>query len=161
MRIKVFIIPIKLYKSYLLKSKGLSLMGVLAPVFSVFFFVMMISLGFGTEFSIMESVLSTVIDLFHEKLNTKRKKFILRIVFCGSLFILGLVMVARVRLYVLYNNRNHSLNLCKYLIKNGLFVLNLIDDSVSGYPLLVSGLLQVIVVIWIYGELYNLNFIDI
>ena len=49
------------------------------------------------KFSIMESVLSTVIDLFHEKLNTNRKKYILRIVFCGTLFVLGLVMVARVR----------------------------------------------------------------
>lgn len=38
-------------------------------------------------------------------------------------------------------------------IKSGLFVLNLIDDSVSGYPLLVSGLIQVVVVIWIYGKL--------
>lgn len=96
-------------------------MGVLAPVFSVLFFLMMISLGFGTEvnfdfnldfwvmialkflrmekhfkFSIMESVLSAVVDLFHHKLNTPRKKYILRICFCAALFLLGLVMVTRV-----------------------------------------------------------------
>lgn len=47
-----------LYNSFirfekLLNIKGISLMGVLAPVFSVLFFLMMISLGFGTEVSIL------------------------------------------------------------------------------------------------------------
>lgn len=39
-----------------------------------------------------------------------------------------------------------------FVIKGGLFVLNLIDTVIAGYPLLVVGLLQVIVVPWIYGD---------
>lgn len=39
---------------------GISLFGTIAPLFSVLFFVMMLALGFGSEFSIMESLMSTV-----------------------------------------------------------------------------------------------------
>ena len=37
------------------------------------------------------------------------------------------------------------------LFKGGFYVLNLIDDAFAGYPLLVVGILQVIVVPWVYG----------
>ena len=33
----------------------------------------MLALGFGSEFSIMESVLSTAIDLLHKQINTPKK----------------------------------------------------------------------------------------
>ena len=46
-------------------------MGDLAPLFSVFFFIMMLALGFGSEFSIMESVMSKKSNIFQLKTNTK------------------------------------------------------------------------------------------
>lgn len=44
--------------AFVVYPEGISLMGEIAPLFSVFFFIMMLALGFGSEFSIMESVMS-------------------------------------------------------------------------------------------------------
>lgn len=49
----------------ILKLIGISLMGTAAPYFSVLFFVMMLLLGFGSEFSIMEAILSTIKGIFY------------------------------------------------------------------------------------------------
>lgn len=101
----------------------------------------------------MEAVISAVIDLFHEKINNKMKRYMLRFAICLSLFLLGLVMVTRVIFKNhFFINLNIQMQIFIFLnLKNGLFVLNLIDYSISGYPLLVLGLLQIIVVVWIYG----------
>ena len=89
----------------------------------------MLALGFGSEFSIMESVLSTIIDLLHRYINTKRKVLYSRLIMILVFFLFGLTMTTR----------------------GGLFVLNLIDTVIAGYPLLIVGLLEVIVVPWVYG----------
>ena len=60
--------------------KGLSLMGSASSFFSVLFFVMMLALGFGSEFSIMEATMSTVIDVFKNFINTKLKVTLTRLV---------------------------------------------------------------------------------
>lgn len=36
--------------------------------------------------------------------------------------------------------------------QGGFYVLSLIDEYIAGYPLLIVGILQVIVVPWVYGK---------
>ena len=78
-------------------------MGKAAPFFSVLFFIMMLALGFGSEFSIMESAMSTVVDLFETKINTKKKVILTRLVITGVFFAFGLTMVTRVRKFHQYH----------------------------------------------------------
>lgn len=115
--------------AFVVYPEGLSLMGTAAPIFSALFFIMMLALGFGSEFSIMESAIATTIELFQKQINTPKKIFIARAAICFTFFFFGLTMVTR----------------------GGLFILNLIDSVIAGYPLLLVALLEIIVVPWIYG----------
>lgn len=115
--------------AFVVYPEGLSLMGSSAPVFSVLFFFMMLALGFGSEFSIMESVISTVIDVFKSYINTAKKVVAARLIICCTFCFFGFFMTSR----------------------GGLFVLNLIDSYVAGYPLLIVGICQIVCVCWCYG----------
>lgn len=102
----------------------------ISPMWSVFFFIMMATLGFGSEFSIVECVLSALCDEF-KILNKRRAAIIFRTVMVIICFLLGLPMVCR----------------------GGIYLLNLVDYSVGGFPLLVVGFMELIALNWIYG--YN------
>lgn len=115
--------------AFIVYPEGISLMGQIAPLFSVMFFVMMLALGFGSEFGIMETTMSTIIDAAKNYVNTPKKKIITRGIIALVYFLLGLTMVT----------------------KGGLFVLNLIDSKIGGTPLLMIGFCQVIAVPWVYG----------
>lgn len=67
-----------------------------APLWSVFFFIMMATLGFGSQFSIIECVLSSFSDEFPQWLKPKKNNIIYRIVACVLMFLLGLPMVSQV-----------------------------------------------------------------
>lgn len=67
-----------------------------APLWSVFFFIMMATLGFGSEFSIVECVLSAFTDEFPNLLKPKRNNIIFRIAACAIMYLLGLAMVSQV-----------------------------------------------------------------
>lgn len=67
-----------------------------APLWSVFFFIMMLTLGFGSQFSIIECVLSAFTDEFPTLLQPRRNNIIFRIVACVCMFLLGLAMVSQV-----------------------------------------------------------------
>ncbi|KAJ8299477.1 hypothetical protein KUTeg_023537 [Tegillarca granosa] len=67
----------------------------ISPMWSVFFFIMMATLGFGSEFSIVECVLSALCDEF-KILNKRRAAIIFRTVMVIICFLLGLPMVCRV-----------------------------------------------------------------
>ncbi len=56
----------------------------------------MLALGFGSEFSIMESVMSTVIDLLHKQINTPKKVLYSRLFMLLLFFLFGLTMTTRV-----------------------------------------------------------------
>lgn len=71
-------------------------MGDAAPFFSVLFFAMMLALGFGSEFSIMEAAMSTVIDIIKGVANTKRSVIIVRLSVVIVYFIAGLSMATDV-----------------------------------------------------------------
>ena len=74
--------------------------------------------------------MSTIIDIFNNLIKTKTQKILTRLIICIVYFLCGLTMVTN----------------------GGLYVLNLIDTVIAGYPLLIVGLLQVIIVPWIYGK---------
>ncbi|XP_078332547.1 sodium- and chloride-dependent glycine transporter 2-like isoform X2 [Crassostrea virginica] len=102
----------------------------IAPMWAVLFFIMMATLGFGSEFSIVECVLSALTDVFPQ-IQPRRANIIFRSVFSVVSFLLGLPMVC----------------------KGGIYLLNLVDFSVGGFPLLVIGMFELVAISWIYG--YN------
>jgi len=115
--------------AFVFYPEGLSLAPVVPPLWSILFFLMMLALGYGSEFSIMETFMTMVMDTFQNVINTKWRKIATRGVICLVFFLLGLSMTSR----------------------GGFYILSLIDSYVAGYPLLVVGILQVIVVPWVYG----------
>jgi SNF family Na+-dependent transporter len=115
--------------AFIVYPEGLSLIKAVPPLWSCLFFIMMLLLGFGSEFSIMETFMVMVMDTFKSFINTDIKKIIVRFVICISLFLLGLCMTA----------------------EGGFFILSIINEYSGGYPLISVGLLQVIVVPWVYG----------
>ncbi|KAL3841981.1 hypothetical protein ACJMK2_020057 [Sinanodonta woodiana] len=101
-----------------------------APMWSVFFFLMMMTLGFGSEFSMVECVMSALADEYPTFLtSSKRRSFLYRTAIIIICFLLGLPMVCN----------------------GGMWLLNLVDYSISGFPLLFVGFLECIAINWIYG----------
>ncbi|XP_013381022.1 sodium- and chloride-dependent glycine transporter 2 [Lingula anatina] len=101
----------------------------LSPLWAILFFIMMATLGFGSQLSTVECVLSALTDEYADWLRPRKNNIIFRAVFCFVCFLLGLPMATR----------------------GGIYMLNLLDYSVSGFPLLVVGFTEVVVLNWIYG----------
>lgn len=102
----------------------------LPPLWSILFFAMMIMLGFGSQLSIMECVMASIIDEFPRQLHSSTlRNIIFRFCVCLVWFLLGLVMVTH----------------------GGQYVVNLVDESVGGYPLLFVGLFELLALMWVYG----------
>ncbi|KAK3101074.1 hypothetical protein FSP39_000752 [Pinctada imbricata] len=99
-----------------------------SPLWAILFFIMMATLGFGSEFSIVECVLSALADAF-PMLIPRKTNIIFRIVACTICFLLGLPMIC----------------------SGGIYLLNLVDFSVGGFPLLVVGFMELVAINWIYG----------
>ncbi|XP_053384842.1 sodium- and chloride-dependent glycine transporter 1-like [Mercenaria mercenaria] len=100
-----------------------------APLWSVFFFLMMLTLGFGSEFSMVECLLSAFADEYPRWFTgTRVRSFAYRTGVIISCFLLGVPMTTN----------------------GGMWLLNLVDYSVSGFPLLFVGLLECIALCWIY-----------
>ncbi|XP_052080733.1 sodium- and chloride-dependent glycine transporter 1-like [Mytilus californianus] len=104
----------------------------ISPLWAVLFFIMMMTLGFSSLFSITETVITGLVDQmgdFVEK--SSRRLYIFRFCICAIFFLLGLPMTT----------------------KGGMYILNLLDKSVGGFPLLVVGFVELLVIIYIYGYL--------
>ncbi|ELU02987.1 hypothetical protein CAPTEDRAFT_121763 [Capitella teleta] len=101
----------------------------LPPVWSVLFFFMLMTLGFSSEFSIMECFFSSVIDELDFVRKSAQRKVIFRAVFCFVFFLIGLSMITN----------------------SGFYVFNIVDAFVGGFPLLFVGLLETIAIQFIYG----------
>lgn len=114
--------------AFVVFPEGLSMMP-FAPLWCVLFFLMMCTLGFGSEFSIMETVMASIIDEFKAYLNTPKKIILFRFGICFVFFLLGLSMVTR----------------------GGLFVLNVVDQYLGGFPWLIIGVVELFCIGWVYG----------
>ncbi|KAL4225026.1 hypothetical protein ACF0H5_015721 [Mactra antiquata] len=72
-----------------------------APLWSVFFFLMMLTLGFGSEFSMVECLLSAFADEYPRWFtSTRLRSFIYRTLVIISCFLLGVPMVTNVSIYL-------------------------------------------------------------
>ncbi|XP_013390656.1 sodium- and chloride-dependent glycine transporter 1 [Lingula anatina] len=102
----------------------------LPTLWAILFFFMMMLLGFSSQFSIVECVLSSIMDDYAHILRVNKKREILmRGVACGLFFLLGLPMCT----------------------KSGHFLFDLVDTYIGGFPLLFVGLFECIVLQWVYG----------
>ncbi len=84
--------------AFIVYPEGISLIKAVPPLWSTLFFLMMLALGFGSEFSIMETTMIMVIDLFKKQLNTRFKQILMRAAICLVYFLLGLVLTTKVGL---------------------------------------------------------------
>ncbi len=100
-----------------------------APMWAVFFFLMMATLGFGSQFSSVECVISALLDEFPQLRKSLKSTIAFRISVIIVAFGLGIPFVCN----------------------GGSYLLELVDYSVSGFPLLFIGFVEFIAINWIYG----------
>ncbi|XP_063718053.1 sodium- and chloride-dependent glycine transporter 2-like isoform X2 [Symsagittifera roscoffensis] len=96
-------------------------------VWAVLFFVMLIVLGADTLFALVEGVVTAICDRFPHKLRTRKMyvtlAYCLSSLFCGIFLCFG----------------------------NGLYVYTLFDSFVASINLLIIGILELIIISWVYG----------
>ncbi|XP_069749768.1 sodium- and chloride-dependent neutral and basic amino acid transporter B(0+)-like [Narcine bancroftii] len=98
-----------------------------APLWSILFFFMLLTLGLDTQFAGLETIVTTLVDQFPRLLRMKR--FYMTSGICFVFYILGLVFVTEA----------------------GIYWLNLIDYFCTGWILVIIALLEIIGLSWIYG----------
>ncbi|KAL5109613.1 Sodium and chloride-dependent glycine transporter 1 [Taenia crassiceps] len=100
-------------------------------LWSILFFIMLVSLGLGSELPYVETVLSGFQDELrrYNLLTTWKSQFLFRTVLCSINFLITLPMVCPA----------------------GVYLVNLIDSVMSGYPVLIICLMELIVISYIYG----------
>ncbi|OAF70468.1 hypothetical protein A3Q56_01776 [Intoshia linei] len=104
----------------------------ITQLWAILFFIMMLTLGFGSILTLMEAV----IDSLSDDIVFLRKNWLLPHFFRLFMIILTCVLGITV------------------VTNNGLLLLNLLDSFMGGLPLLVIALLEVVAVAWIYGMNY-------
>ncbi|XP_076065864.1 sodium- and chloride-dependent glycine transporter 1-like isoform X1 [Oratosquilla oratoria] len=109
----------------------------LSPVWSILFFAMLLTLGLGTQFTILTTIITTITDDF-PVLRGKNFKWAL-LVACTVMFTVGLSMTT----------------------KGGMYVLQMMDSYSSTFSALMVGVIEVVVVTWVYGVDNFLNDIRI
>lgn len=82
------------------------------------------------QFSAAETLMTSIIDEFPNFFRQRKRQILFRISVCLSGFVLGIPMVTQ----------------------GGSHLLNLVDEAVLGFPLLLIGLMEYLVIIFIYGE---------
>ncbi|XP_024944134.1 sodium- and chloride-dependent GABA transporter 1 isoform X2 [Cephus cinctus] len=99
-----------------------------APIWAIIFFVMLIILGIDSEFCIVESFITGVVDNWPDTLRPHRNKFTIAI--CLLMFLLGVPMVTH----------------------GGVYIFQLMDFySASGMSILWVCFFQTIAISWIFG----------
>lgn len=98
-----------------------------SPLWAFLFFFMLLTLGLGTQFTLIETVVTTIVDTWPERLRS-RKSFVLAGC-CLVMFLLGLVICT----------------------EGGMYILQLMDNYCASFSALLIGLIEVSVISWIYG----------
>ncbi|KAG1663867.1 Sodium- and chloride-dependent glycine transporter 2 [Nymphon striatum] len=97
-----------------------------SPVWSVLFFVMLITLGLDSQFTMVETITTALFDQFP---NLRSRKPYIVVGSCFGGFILGL-------------------SLCT---KGGVYMFNLMDWYAGAWSLLLIGVVECVVISWVYG----------
>ncbi|KAL5005592.1 hypothetical protein ScPMuIL_016750 [Solemya velum] len=100
-----------------------------STLWAILFFFMMVCLGLSSQFSIVETLITSICDEIPYVFNTKLKVFLFRFGVCASGFFIGLIMATQ----------------------GGHYLFNLVDNSLGGFPVLIIGLFECIVIFYIYG----------
>jgi SNF family Na+-dependent transporter len=122
--------------SFIVYPEALSLMP-FPWIWCIFFFLMMIVIGFGSILSWMECVLDSSTEILKNwrltefLVNNKRKELALRLTICLMFFTVGVFTLTT---------------------RNGIYVEHLMDNYVTGYPVLICAMLESIALGWIYGN---------
>ncbi|KAJ6219646.1 hypothetical protein RDWZM_005458 [Blomia tropicalis] len=96
-------------------------------IWSIIFFIMLITLGFGSQMTLVETMIANLIDFWPEKLQ-RRKPFVLALV-CVIMFLGGLPMCTQA----------------------GVYILQLMDTYSVPYSAFIISFFEVIAIAWVYG----------
>ncbi|KAJ6219509.1 hypothetical protein RDWZM_005321 [Blomia tropicalis] len=99
----------------------------MAPVWSVVFFLMLITLGFGTQMTVVETIVGTLVDFWPSKL--QRRKRLVLISVCLFMFVCALPMCTGA----------------------GIYILQLMDSYSVPYSAFAIGFFELIAIAWAYG----------
>ncbi|XP_036290511.1 sodium- and chloride-dependent neutral and basic amino acid transporter B(0+) isoform X1 [Pipistrellus kuhlii] len=97
------------------------------PFWSILFFFMLLTLGLDSQFASIETITTTIQDLFPKVM--KKMRIPITLGCCLVLFLLGLVCVTQA----------------------GIYWVNLIDHFCAGWGILIAAILEIVGIIWIYG----------
>ncbi|XP_038630787.1 sodium- and chloride-dependent neutral and basic amino acid transporter B(0+)-like [Scyliorhinus canicula] len=98
-----------------------------APLWSILFFLMLLTLGADTQFGGFETIITALLDQFPKFLRSRR--LYLTTGLCFVFYFLGLLFVTEA----------------------GIYWLNLVDYFCTGWIVIITALLEVIALNWIYG----------
>ncbi|XP_042907514.1 sodium- and chloride-dependent glycine transporter 1 isoform X3 [Parasteatoda tepidariorum] len=104
-----------------------------SPLWAFLFFFMLLTLGLGTQFTLIETVSTSIVDTFPERLR-RAKSYVVAGV-CLVSYLCGLVICT----------------------KGGMYVLQLMDNYCASFSALIIGFVEVIVIGWVYGAERFLN----
>ncbi|ESP01201.1 hypothetical protein LOTGIDRAFT_238321 [Lottia gigantea] len=114
--------------AFVVYPEALSKMPV-APLWSFLFFLMMVSLGISSMLTGVETFNMSIMDAYPKYL-VHYRSYLLRGGVCCIGFLLGIAQITQ----------------------GGSYITNLLDTYIGGFPLLVAGLFEIIVIIYIYGH---------
>ncbi|KAM8952909.1 sodium- and chloride-dependent neutral and basic amino acid transporter B(0+)-like [Pelodytes ibericus] len=98
-----------------------------APLWSILFFIMLLTLGLDSQFAMIETVTTAIQDAFPKAM--KKLRIPITAALCVLLFLLGLPCVTQA----------------------GIYWVILIDSFCGGWTLLFIAVFEVVAIIWIYG----------
>ncbi|KAI0242925.1 Sodium- and chloride-dependent glycine transporter 2 [Lamellibrachia satsuma] len=107
----------------------------MSSFWAVIFMLMVINLGLGTMFGIVTTTHTTIMDVFPTTLRQGRLSFLLLASICFVTWLMGLICTT----------------------DGGMYVLQLMDAYSSSYILLLVGVIEPIVLCWIYGRSLRLT----
>ena len=102
-------------------------------IWCIFFFLMMVTIGFGSLLSMAECVLDSFIFLFDIKL--RKNKTIFRFGMCMLFFLIG----------------------CSMTTKGGYYLLNIVESYSCTLPIILCSTLEAVCLCWFYGKLKIFN----
>ncbi|CAD5119425.1 DgyrCDS8037 [Dimorphilus gyrociliatus] len=109
---------------FIVYPEGIAMMPV-STFWSILFFIMLLTLGLDSQFTMMETVITAISDEF----KTLRKyKIIFTAFICSLFFLIGLPQCSR----------------------GGIYVMQLFDNYSASYALMIVSLLELIAIAWIY-----------
>ncbi|XP_076457390.1 sodium- and chloride-dependent glycine transporter 1-like [Babylonia areolata] len=101
----------------------------ISQLWAVLFFAMLITLGLGTQIATVTTVHTTLLDQFPHLFRKGRRSILLLVGIAVTCYLIGLA----------------------FCTKGGMYVLQLFDNYAATYSLLFIGLVECVVLAWVYG----------